>query len=171
MTLPKSQSEAMQIPSEEFLTQTTPVFLAQLTPDTARHWGKMTPQHMVEHVSSIFYISRKDLGLPSFVAPDKQEKAQAFIWREDKMLRQGTKAPMLGDKLQDLKFDNLDAAKKVFLESIEKFYAFHRDESHAEPPKIMHPAFGLLDLKAWERFHHKHIIHHFAQFGLMETDM
>lgn len=171
MTLPKSQSEAMQIPSEEFLTETTPAFLSQLTADTPRQWGKMTPQHMLEHVSSIIYISRKDLGLQSFVPEDKLEKAQSFILREDKMFRQGTKAPMMGDQLQDLKFENLDAAKKVFLESIQKFYAFHKDAQHAEPPVIMHPAFGPLTLPLWERFHHKHIIHHFAQFGLMETDM
>jgi hypothetical protein len=146
-----------------FLAAHLPEMLAQLSPESPARWGKMGPQHMVEHVSALFYLSRKDLGMQCITPADKLEKSLQFLWSE-KPFRLETSGPGLPAEPAPLRFASLDEAKEKLLESVAGFYAFQ--EAHPEA-RLVHPVFGPLDLKGWERFHVKHVTHHFSQFGLM----
>ncbi|MEO0899038.1 MAG: DUF1569 domain-containing protein [Bacteroidota bacterium] len=168
-TLPKSQSEAMAIPSRTFLQDSLPQLLGQIGPDAQRQWG-ITPsvQHIMEHISAIVYISRKDVGLSLSIPEDKVEKAQKWIFREGSMMRRGTKAPLDNIVKQELRYASLDESKDILLMNIAAFYGYFSENKGI---KLMHPAFGPLDLEAWERFHHIHIVHHLGQFSALEADM
>jgi len=169
MELPATQSQAMAIDDRHFMKETLPQLLQKLPEDAPPRWGKTpSPQHIIEHLSSILYISRTERNIPLMIPEDKVEKAQSFLWKEGKMFRKGTRAPILGDLPQDLRFESLDKAIAVTLENIEAFYEYYEAE---EGRRTMHPAFGKLDLSAWERFHHMHFVHHLGQFGVLEADM
>lgn len=169
MELPTTQKEAMQMPDRSFLKEALPQLMRKLSPGAKPHWGKApSAQHIVEHLSSIVYISRKELNIPQVVPEDKIEKARAFLWTDGKMMRKGTKAPLIGDLPPKLRYESLEKALEVVDENISAFYAYYSDD---ENKKLMHPAFGPLDLKDWERFHHIHFVHHLGQFGVLEADM
>ncbi|MCI4668105.1 MAG: DUF1569 domain-containing protein [Bacteroidia bacterium] len=169
MRIPTSQSEAMKMESREFMQDALPKLMRQLSADSPKQWGDAPScQHIVEHLSAIVYISRKELNLPLMIPEDKVEKAQTFIWKEGKMFRKGTKAPVVGDLPKKLRFETFEMALDVVAQNVVAFYEYYKDDTEK---KLMHPAFGPLDLKSWERIHHMHFVHHLAQFGVLEADM
>lgn len=148
----------------EFLQHTVPPLLAQLTPESPRLWGKMSAQHMLEHVSALFYLSyHPDKGF-CVTPPEHLPKARAFLYHDDKQFRPNTRGPGLPDEPLPLRFDSLDTARTKLLDSMKAFYAYFEAEPGRE---TLHPVFGSLDLDGWERFHHKHLTHHLRQFGLI----
>lgn len=168
MKLPTTQKEAMDLDGRTFMKEVLPQLMRQLTADAPARWGE-TPssQHIVEHLSSLLYLSRKENNLPLMIPKDKVEKAQSFLWKEGKMFRKGTKAPLIGAVPTKLKFETFEKALDVVEENLAEFYAYYEEEGR----EAMHPAFGMLDLKNWERFHHMHFVHHLGQFGVLEADM
>ncbi|MDX2286586.1 MAG: DUF1569 domain-containing protein [Bacteroidia bacterium] len=147
-----------------FIRTQAPALLDTLTPDTPRRWGKMSPQHMVEHVSYLFYVSRSELGLSCVTPPDKMEKALEFLW-SDRQFRENTRAPGMPEEPLPLRFASLDEARLKLRENIGKFYELFGANAGVT---TMHPVFGRLDLAGWEQFHHKHLQHHLRQFGLID---
>ncbi|GAB4422850.1 MAG: hypothetical protein OHK0039_39180 [Bacteroidia bacterium] len=147
-----------------FIRQTAPALFAQLAADTPPRWGKMSAQHMIEHLSGVFYLAwhpEKGYCVNEGAA---LEKALAFLW-SDRAFRQNTKAPGLPDEPLPLRFADLDTALAQLLRNIDAFYAFFE----AAPDRgSLHPVFGMLDLAGWEQFHDKHLRHHLTQFGLLE---
>lgn len=147
-----------------FVREESPRLLARLTPDSPAVWGLMTPQHMVEHLSSLFYIARKDLGLPCVTPEERLERAKKFLWNDRPMKRDVPNPDLKAGELRPLRAANLEDAKALYLKSLAAFYAHYA----AEPDfKTMHPVFGILGFREWEAFHAKHITHHFRQFGLL----
>ncbi|MDP5171374.1 MAG: DUF1569 domain-containing protein [Bacteroidia bacterium] len=151
-------------PEREFLTEEVPRLLETLTPNATRYWGKMSPQHMVEHVAGLFVLSTKpNHEQPIFIPEDKFSKAVAWLWT-DKAFRQNTKAPIMPDEPLPLRFADLAEAKEKFGISLNRFYEFFLPNIDL---KVVHPAFGPLNGTEWQRFHYKHVQHHFRQFGLL----
>ena len=148
----------------EFIQQEVPAHLAQLRSDSPALWGKMSPQHMLEHVSALFYLARSPEKGFCVTPPDKLDKARAFLYDDEKTFRPNTVAPGLPAEPLPLRFDSFDTARDKLLGSIEAFYAYFAAHPGVE---TLHPIFGALSLEDWERFHHKHLTHHFRQFGLI----
>jgi hydroxymethylglutaryl-CoA reductase len=119
---------------------------------------------MVEHVSLLFYISRLESPRHIFTPEELIEKAKRFLWNE-KPFRQNTVGPGLPEEPMPLRFSSLDEAKGRLIDSIGAYYQFFEENPDK---KTIHPAFGYLNMEEWERFHYKHIIHHFTQFSLIE---
>lgn len=141
--------------------------LESLSEDSPAVFGMMTPQHMVEHLAILFYLGRKEVGLPCVTPDDKLADMQAFLNTNEPFWK-GFKAVGIPENgLADLRYGNLGEAKAKLLSNIDAFYAFHE----ANPAtKILHPVFGKIGLEAWERFHYKHCIHHLQQFGALPAD-
>lgn len=153
-------------PQQVFFYETLPQLLAQLTADTQPRWGKMSAQHMVEHVSAITYLALGKRELPVMTPPEVLEKSRAWLM-SDKPFRPDTKAPMLPAEPLPLSFASLDEAKQKLLDTIE---AFRKRFDENPDLQTVHPVFGLLDRAQWEQFHYKHCRHHFTQFGLIEAE-
>jgi len=152
--------------NREFLTQHVPQRLESLTAETPNRWGKMTGQHMLEHLFGVLVVSRKDLGLPCIVPEEKRAKRQEWIWNEVPF-RMGIKAVGVPEEPGPYRFESLEAAKEALMSSVARFYVFYENDPEQ---KMMHPLFGPLGFEAWEAFHTKHFRHHFSQFGLLEGE-
>lgn len=137
--------------------------IAGLTKDTLAKFGIMTPQHMVEHLTLTVKISYGRIKLPEFEPTEKQlAQKQALIY-SDIEFPKGIKAPVIGERLLELRYQNLEIAKAELLKSIDS-YNNHFTEFGDE--QTIHPRFGKLTHDEWERFHSKHFQHHLSQFGI-----
>ncbi|MEM6343349.1 MAG: DUF1569 domain-containing protein [Bacteroidota bacterium] len=149
-----------------FIRETFPAILAQLKAEQKPAWGIMTPQHMVEHLSGAFAMSRGKFNLPLLIPVERVPQSQAWL-RSSKPFKKNTNGIGLEKgKLMPLRFANLDQAKEKLLAEIPKFYDFMA--SLEEGATFLHPAFGDLKPEDWEQFHFKHMFHHSVQFGLQE---
>lgn len=158
-------SAALSMPPERrFIEEEVPMLLEGLPTNQLPLWGKMTAQHMVEHVAGIFLMSANPHHeIPVMVPEDRLVKAIAWL-ESDKQFRPNTVAPVLPPEPLPLRFSDLEEAKQKFLSAVGKYSVTWREQ----PAMVVnHPAFGPLTRKQWERFHMKHVHHHFRQFGLI----
>lgn len=136
--------------------------LKNLKPDTQPQWGRMTAQHMVEHLTNSINASNGRRILTSDLPEEKSVKAKAFLMSERPMPRGISSNP--DADLPVLRNQDLEKAIQELQEAIKAF-----EEHHLETPKTYaHPAFGELNLDEWHVFHDKHFRHHFNQFGLLD---
>jgi hypothetical protein len=137
--------------------------LEKLNEHSTANFGKMTPQHMVEHL--IFSLRFSNGKMPQKLMLDEStsKNIKEFVINTDKELPIGFKAPMLTDELLNIYFPNLDSAKKQLEKEISEFYEYAEQNPSQKP---INPTMGELDFEEWNKFHNKHITHHFNQFGI-----
>lgn len=137
-----------------------------LTENTKPNWGKMTAQQMLEHLETTLLYS---IGEPEaekcFTSEEHLEKYQDSLYNHRKMPKDFP-APFLPEDgtLPELKYKNLEQAKEKFLENLQKYQIYYRENPEAEH---MHFVFGKLNKEMMELMHRKHFTHHFEQFGLV----
>ena len=140
--------------------------MSELKETSPAKWGCMNARQMTEHLADFFDVSYEKIIFPLSVPEEHLPKYKAFLW-SDKEFRENTKAPanVLGDEPLPLRQESLTAAKENLHLSVEKFVQwFSNDTSKMS----MHPAFGALNFEEWVLLHHKHVRHHFKQFGLLD---
>jgi hypothetical protein len=153
---------------KDFVQRSSLELLAKLQPNQTPKWGTMSPQQMVEHVSGVILISRKDFGIPCASPEEKLPALKQFLWNDQPMKKDFYVKGVHPARPAPLRNKDLNGAIALFAESIQKFYKHYQENPD---DKKMHPIFGLLNFEEWERFHYKHIYHHFTQFGLLaETE-
>ncbi|MFN4075948.1 MAG: phenylacetic acid degradation bifunctional protein PaaZ [Cloacibacterium sp.] len=137
-----------------------------LTENTKPNWGKMTAQQMLEHLETTLLYS---IGEPEaekcFTPEEHLEKNQDSLYNHRKMPKDFP-APFLPEDgtLPELKYKNLEQAKDKFLENLQKYQIYYRENPEAEH---MHFVFGKLNKEMMELMHRKHFTHHFEQFNLI----
>ena len=137
-----------------------------LTENTKPNWGKMTAQQMLEHLETTLLYS---IGEPEaekcFTPEEHLEKYQDSLYNHRKMPKDFP-APFLPEDgtLPVLKYKNLEQAKEKFLENLQKYQIYYRENPEAEH---MHFVFGKLNKEMMELMHRKHFTHHFEQFNLI----
>ncbi|PZX50115.1 oxepin-CoA hydrolase/3-oxo-5,6-dehydrosuberyl-CoA semialdehyde dehydrogenase [Algoriphagus ratkowskyi] len=138
--------------------------LKNLKANTPAQFGIMTPQHMVEHLTITVKIAYNRIKIPEFEPSEKQKFQKRALLDSDMDFPRGVLAPgtNAGD-LMPLRSSNLDEAKQQLIESITAYNEFFESDTNAT---TVHPRFGMLDYAEWERFHPKHVAHHFKQFGV-----
>lgn len=128
-------------------------------------FGKMSAQHIVEHLGIPVDFSNGRITATLLTPPEKLGAMHAFLL-SDKELTQGFPSPFMPQdgSLPDLMYPDIETAKAALHE---KWNAFER--YFAENPKstLMHPFFGELTYDEWIRFHKKHFTHHLKQLGLI----
>lgn len=137
--------------------------LKNLSEDSPREFGIMTPQHMVEHLILTVKLSYDRIKIPEFEPNEKQLMQKQALLYSDISFPRGIRAPGIGDQLLDLRFSDLEIAKLELLKSINDYNSYFESNPEA---KTVHPRFGKLTYQEWERFHKKHFEHHFVQFGI-----
>ncbi len=151
-------------PNVYFVAEDFPQKINSISEKDQAKWGKMTAQHMVEHLGSIFLIGSGEMRVPG-LPKEKQEEMYHLLTNGQLKFTPGTKSPVLPDHLLPLRFSNLDEAKMALQKAVMRFF----EAFEAEPEqRIEHPVFGLLTYGEWLEFHEMHVKHHLRQFGLME---
>ena len=138
--------------------------LDRLTEETSPTFGKMSPQHMVEHVSKAVAISNGNFPVPLLIEPARAEKQKRIMIYTNRPFPMGMQAPLLGGKLDVLTHESLEEAKQALIAELEQF-----DQWYAQDPdrRATHPYLGDLNHDEWITFQNKHFTHHFGQFGLI----
>ena len=138
--------------------------LNHLTENTEPKFGKMSPQHMIEHLEEVLKFGSEDAPKELLIPEDMIEKYQDWLYTDSK-IRPGTQYPYLKEgELAELKYKNLDAAKENLLEALKEFTIFWKENPLAEK---FHPRFDMLNKEMMELFQRKHFTHHLEQFGLI----
>ena len=137
--------------------------LANLEQETPAKFGKMTPQHMVEHLILTVKISYERIKIPEFEPSEKLLAQKQALLFTDIPFPLGVRAPGMEEGLLQLKFPNLGNAKEELQKSLDAFEEYFIQN----PNKLtVHPRFGKLSFTEWKLFHPKHFEHHFNQFGI-----
>lgn len=145
-----------------FLTEVVPTLLQDLKSTTEPQFGLMTPQHMIEHLTSIIKSSVKRYGEPDPALAERQQGFKRFI-ANGAVFKHRSSDKTKAD-LPTLKYDTLEEAKEQFLVGIERFYHHYEREPDF---KAYHPFMGELSFAELERFHYQHVRYHFWQFRLL----
>jgi len=138
--------------------------LSQLTEDSQSNWGLMSAQHLVEHLE---FFNRMALGevKTEITTPEEHiEKYQESLWNYKAMPKEFKHPLLKKDEAETLRFENLEEAKKAYLESYDRFIRFFEDNPTV---KTANTVFGMLDKYHWYLLNRKHMNHHFSQFGLV----
>ncbi|PZX50493.1 DUF1569 domain-containing protein [Algoriphagus chordae] len=138
--------------------------LKNLKADTPAQFGIMTPQHMVEHLTITVKISYNRIKIPEFELSEKQKFQKRALLETSMEFPRGVLAPGVkaGD-LHPLRSVDLDEAKQQLVDSIVAYNEFFAYEPNID---TIHPRFSRLNHEEWEKFHTKHFMHHFKQFGI-----
>jgi oxepin-CoA hydrolase/3-oxo-5,6-dehydrosuberyl-CoA semialdehyde dehydrogenase len=138
--------------------------LVNLDPETKPLWGKMTVQHMVEHLILTFQMSNGNLVFDkSFNPPEKYAALKRFLMSK-KPLPKNFINPAIGEDLKPLKFKNLKNAGEALNNEIDIFIKYFDRNPDITTVNV---TFGPLNKNEWMKFHEKHLTHHLKQFGLI----
>ena len=149
--------------SEAFIFEKLPELIDHLDQSRAPKFGKMSPQHMIEHLGGIFLISS---GMIKIQSPSKEQVDKYYSWfqSDEFAFQPNTSSPAMPEELPQLRFDDFKEAVKAMKKAVDKF---RQHFSTAPHEKVTHPVFGPLSYEEWIKFHEEHSRHHLRQFGLL----
>ena len=133
-----------------------------LTQETKQLWGKMSAQHMVEHLILTVRTSNAKLNVGCFNSPEKWPTLKKFLL-SNRALPKDFLNPIIGADLLPLECNNFEDAVKKLSKEIDDYYNYFESNPDAV---LLNPTFGELNKAEWEVFHNKHFKHHFEQFGI-----
>jgi len=145
------------------LTKNNLMLLNKLDPHQKPLWGKMTPQHMVEHLIFALQMSNGKLKLECFNPPEKIPSLKRFLMSNRPMPKLFVN-PVIGEELHPLECSSLEEAIGKLKKEIDDYVLFFENNPGA---KSVNATFGVLIKEEWEVFHQKHFTHHLSQFGLL----
>ena len=127
-------------------------------------WGKMTPQHMVEHLYKTVQASINEIEVKIYTEERKITVVKRLFFG-DRELPKEFMNPAIGPDLMNLQFKNLQASIPELENVLGRYEKFFRENPDV---KTVHPVFGQLTKQEWDIFHKKHFKHHLSQFGLSD---
>lgn len=125
-------------------------------------WGKMSAQHMVEHLILAVKIGNGKLRLECFNPPEILSALRRFLLSEKPLPKEFIN-PAIGPDLLPLEFSSLEEAKEKLKSEIKDYIKYFKNNPDA---KSVNVTFGELNKEEWDIFHQKHFSHHLKQFGL-----
>ena len=138
--------------------------LSRLTVDQKPLWGKMTPQHMVEHLYKAVQSSINEISLNVYTEERKIPVLKKLFLGERPLPKEFMN-PAIGPELMQLEFENLNNAINELRNVLQRYEQFFIDNPSI---KTAHPIFGHLIKEEWDNFHQKHFRHHLSQFGISD---
>jgi hypothetical protein len=148
---------------KKFFEQLFPECIANLAENTPPLWGKMTPQHMIEHLVWAFECSTGILEVPCRNPANLLERAKRFLY-DNRQTPHEFRNPLLGENPPPFRFPSFADARIALNKEVAHFI----DHFRAQPNAIhVHPVFGPLGAEEWQRSQFKHCYHHLLQFGLI----
>lgn len=138
--------------------------LGRLSKDDIPVFGRMSAQHMVEHLSFTVMMSNGKLPHALYYSKEKADKIREYTIQTDKEIIIGFRAPMLPSDPVPLKNNSLEAARKQLKHELTAFDEYFMNDPDGRPTN---PTMGPLRFDEWLIFHNKHFTHHFKQFNLL----
>ena len=138
--------------------------LKKLKVDQIPLWGKMTSQHMVEHLYKTIQASINEITLNIF-SEERKILVLKKLFLGERPLPKEFMNPAIGPDLLKLEFEDLNAAIIELKNILIRYEDYFKDHPSI---KTIHPVFGHLTKAEWDIFHQKHFNHHFSQFGLSD---
>ena len=148
----------------QFLQKDFLVLLSQLDPLANGRWGVMNGQEVIEHFIEVFKIANGKLKIPLINHGERLEKFREFLFSE-KQFRENTKNPLLGEIPPPLIHPDKETALIELRKQVADFFELFAKDSSLT---TTNPIFGELDYAANIQLLHKHALHHFRQFGLID---
>ena len=144
--------------------QTAPIMLERvnrLTDESTPRWGKFAPGAMLNHLRRALAAS---LGVTKFDDMStwylRNIMQPRVMWGLKRIPRAKIELP---PHFLDLRARKVEGERGRFLMQLDDFLkACEQDPARRE----MHPYFGPMTLRDWERWHWLHFHHHFTQFGI-----
>lgn len=150
--------------STAFLTDEVPGLLARLNPASTPGWGRMTAQHMLEHLQLSLAMTRGIRILPQ-VAPWYLRPFYKWYILSDRPFPKNVHLPGdRGQELPQLRYRSLEEARENLLLALDDTLSFLRKNRHV---RTSHPYAGPFTSGEWRIFHAKHFRHHLRQFRLL----
>jgi oxepin-CoA hydrolase/3-oxo-5,6-dehydrosuberyl-CoA semialdehyde dehydrogenase len=143
------------------------ITLQQLEENAQPKWGRMTPQHMIEHLSDQVRYSNGNALATVTQDAEKLARNKAFMLTNRPFPKNIGANPENPAPLPALRNPSLADAISELLGEVEAYKTHHqvgRGSAYA------HSVFGNLNKAEWDHFHDKHFKHHLAQFGLLEDE-
>jgi hypothetical protein len=127
-------------------------------------WGKMSSQHMVEHLLWSFEISTGTTEVICRIPVHMLDRMKKFLY-QNSPTPFNFKNPSLGEEPPGLRFPGISEALSALESELEKFL-----KNYNKNPEMIfiHPLFGEINLEEWHRSHFKHCYHHLLQFNLIK---
>src|SRR5579863_7806281 len=116
--------------------------LDQLDVNAIPLFGKMTAQHMVEHLCGAVIFSNGKLPQKLYYPLEKAAAMKNILIYSEKEFPFGFKAPMLTDDLPNLVFTDLPTAITRLSKQMDNFHQYFAENPDRKP---IHPALGELD--------------------------
>lgn len=141
--------------------------IKKLNPDSPRQWGRMTPQHALEHLTTVTMASSGKIKYEVHTPEEHLSRYRKFLFI-NRAMDQGTKSPILDpENLPALKKPDFRSAIGAFWQEWNDFEEFFDKNPGAT---TINAVFGPLTESEWRLFHFKHIVHHLAQFGVTTVE-
>lgn len=142
--------------------------MQKLTPDIKPLWGRMTPQHMVEHLAWAIEGAMEEWEAVVVTPAEKLPKTRMFL-RTNFAIRPHFPHPNMppDGELPPLRTGSLDLAIQAFWQRWADFNQFMADNPGKQ---TNHVVFGPLDADEWRLMQYKHVVHHLTQFGLTTNE-
>jgi oxepin-CoA hydrolase/3-oxo-5,6-dehydrosuberyl-CoA semialdehyde dehydrogenase len=150
-----------------FLKKDFLLLIDKLKGNEKAKWGKMNAQQMIEHTSGFFKVSTQKIIFPLATPVEHLPKYKEFLLSE-KEFRENTKAPVLPEEPLPLRYPTMEEAKDELKKSVDEFFELFKND---HDKRTLHPVFGDLNFDEWVQLHHKHVIHHLKQYGLIDTSI
>jgi len=146
-----------------FLKDNFLYLLKDLPANASGKWGKMNGQQMVEHVCDFFRVSSGKIHFKLVTPHEHLPKFKEFLMSE-KEFRENTKAPVLPAEPLPVRYATMQESLTELETELQSFFDYFSGDAEK---KTLHPAFGELNFAEWVQLHHKHVIHHLKQFGII----
>jgi hypothetical protein len=148
-----------------FIQDTFIQILRKANPQTTAKWGKMSFQHMVEHmVLSVKSANGKIKTEKIFTPPEKIPAFKEFLM-SNKEFKENTRSPSFPADPLPLHFKTVNEGIDKLQKELADFFVIYEDNPGLS---IQNPVFGDLDYEEAVQLLHKHALHHAKQFGLIK---
>lgn len=146
-----------------FISNTVPKLLLQLSAKAKGKWGVLNAQQMVEHLINSVRIANGK-SLEKLVTPiDNLERVRSFML-SDKPFKENTKNVQMPDIPAPAVMESMKQAKDQLSAELQDFIkAFENNPLDT----ITNPFFGDLNFEEWTHLLNKHFEHHCYQFNLL----
>ena len=136
-----------------------------ITEKSKAKWGRLTPQHMIEHLEFTYRIASGEYQDFEIATPEKiLEKVQDTLYDYDPFPEEVDFPLHKKGELEDLRHTNLDTAKKMLLEAREEYLTYFKENPESVTKNAV---FGEINKYEWYLLERKHLNHHFKQFGII----
>ncbi len=146
-----------------FISNTVPELLLQLSSETKGNWGVLNAQQMVEHLSESVRIANGKRPEKLITPAENLERVRSFML-SDKAFKENTKNVQMPDiPVPTVKENMQQAIDELNIELQDFIKAFENNPLDT----ITNPFFGDLNFEEWTHLLNKHFEHHCRQFNLL----